>query len=59
MNEIRDFMADAINLFTGGPAVYAGDLYVSNPALFLVVLLVLGLILLLLWGIPHVKNSIV
>lgn len=58
MSDIRNFMEHAINLFTGGPAVYAGDLYVSNPALFLVVILVLALIALLLWGIPYVKNSI-
>ena len=53
---IEQIMEMGLRTIANGTAAYIGDLYLSNAALFLVVVLVLGLIALLLIGIPYVKN---
>lgn len=55
---IEQIMNLGLRSIANGPAAYISDLYLSNFALFLVIVLVLGLIALLLIGIPYVKNQI-
>ena len=54
---IEQIMQAGLKANANGPAAYIGDLYLSNFALFLVVVLVLGLIALLLIGIPYMRNQ--
>lgn len=55
---IDQIMQAGLRTIANGPAAYIGDLYLSNAALFLVVVLVLGLITLILWGIVYVKSNL-
>lgn len=41
---IEQIIQEGLRTIANGPAAYIGDLYLSNAALFLVVVLVLGLV---------------
>lgn len=44
---LDQILQEGLRTIANGPAAYIGDLYLSNAALFLVVVLVLGLIALI------------
>ena len=48
---IEQIMNLGLRTIANGPAAHIGDLYLSNAALFLVVVLAPGLITLILWSI--------